>query len=672
METSISAILVQCLKSFNQLAEQVELPEYKREAEVSRTSWGDELGRLRVWAANIGAHQTGQSSLSFRLRDASHISNQITKLLEDLEQSLCATFDELSEHELVASDEEDDARPGHETTTELQQLYEEVVNIVDCLYQMSMLIRKPAQHDMLIGSRMGDQAHFEVYDQQHVRDRHPRIEEHIGQRLGRAITRRRKYLFYRERHHKKLEKGIEDVQGIQRATTGSVLSETTATDFKAPNIDFEETSSNSGISETSYAPSLIDGGQITIPPPPRDSMRGKPFECPYCFFIIDIQSTRSWNRHLFKDIKPYVCTFPNCGMPDRLYDSRREWYYHETTEHCREGFVCPLCRKTLESSKQCERHVARHLEELALFALPRTEKDYEEDDNDDNFDAKDSTTHTNDSSSERSSPEGEEWEMKEVVTYPAYADQPAPAVTTPPPPLSASDTSKEDEKYARIERILLEQEAKQLEREAAVEEAAKARTAKAEAKAKKAEEISKASAAAATAAREEVVKQYQATEKDKAAKAEAEAQKAEEIANASASAAAAAREEVEREYHATAAAIAKPPAPLKQKDKPIKFKDTIGRRFNFPFNICNTWSGMEYCIKEAFLHVADLGPRVAAGEYDLIGPKDEIIKPSIWESVIEPGWEITMHMWPMLEPLPTIKFPLPSNVEKFLMEKADR
>ena len=59
---------------------------------------------------------------------------------------------------------------------------------------------------------------------------------------------------------------------------------------------------------------------------------------------------------------------------------------------------------------------------------------------------------------------------------------------------------------------------------------------------------------------------------------------------------------------------------------------------------------MEYLIKEAFLHVADLGPHVAEGQYDLLGPKDEIIMPSIWESVIEPGWEITMHMWPIPEP----------------------
>ncbi len=61
---------------------------------------------------------------------------------------------------------------------------------------------------------------------------------------------------------------------------------------------------------------------------------------------------------------------------------------------------------------------------------------------------------------------------------------------------------------------------------------------------------------------------------------------------------------------------------------------------------------MEYLIKEAFLHVNDLGPHVAGGQYDLLGPKDEIIMPSIWESVVEPGWEITMHMWPIPEPPP--------------------
>lgn len=436
MATSISTTLVLCLKSFNQLQEQVEQPEYSREADVSHVSWGDELGRLRVWAANIGAHQTGQSSLDFRLRDASHISNQITKLLRDLEQSLLDIFDELSKDGKEALEDDVADWAGDESTTEFRQLYEEVVNIIDCLYQLSMLIRKPAQHDMLIGSRMGDMAQFEFYDKEHVRNLHPKTEENVGQRLGRAITRRRKYLSYRERHHRKLERGIEAAQGIQRTATGSVISETIATDLQTPNIDFEDTSSNSGMSQTSYAPSLVDGGRVTIPPPPRDSVGGKPFECPYCFYLIEIKSTRSWTRHIFKDVRPYICTFPECSMPDRLYDSRREWFFHETTEHPQADFVCSLCRDTLKSSKQYERHVARHLEELALFALPRTEMDDAEDvDDDDVSDAKALTSDNDipfDSPSERSSVEHEEGKTNlNTENSTTRVDNPSDSLSTP-------------------------------------------------------------------------------------------------------------------------------------------------------------------------------------------------------------------------------------------------
>ena len=110
MATLISAVLIRCLKAFNQLQEQVEQSDYNHEEDVSSILWGDELGRLRVWAANIGAHQTGQSSLDFRLRDASHISNQITKLLQDLEQSLKDVFEELSDDGTKLS--EDDEAPA--------------------------------------------------------------------------------------------------------------------------------------------------------------------------------------------------------------------------------------------------------------------------------------------------------------------------------------------------------------------------------------------------------------------------------------------------------------------------------------------------------------------------------------------------------------------------------
>lgn len=59
---------------------------------------------------------------------------------------------------------------------------------------------------------------------------------------------------------------------------------------------------------------------------------------------------------------------------------------------------------------------------------------------------------------------------------------------------------------------------------------------------------------------------------------------------------------------------------------------------------------MEELIKQAFLHVEIIGPHVAEGHYDLVGPNGEIILPQVWETMVEPDWTITMHMWPMPEP----------------------
>src|SRR3954466_3870034 len=61
---------------------------------------------------------------------------------------------------------------------------------------------------------------------------------------------------------------------------------------------------------------------------------------------------------------------------------------------------------------------------------------------------------------------------------------------------------------------------------------------------------------------------------------------------------------------------------------------------------------MEELIKQALLHVDVIGPHVHEGHYDLVGPDGEIILPQVWETMIQPDWAITMHMWPMPEPPP--------------------
>ncbi|KAI1421219.1 hypothetical protein F5Y12DRAFT_40449 [Xylaria sp. FL1777] len=41
---------------------------------------------------------------------------------------------------------------------------------------------------------------------------------------------------------------------------------------------------------------------------------------------------------------------------------------------------------------------------------------------------------------------------------------------------------------------------------------------------------------------------------------------------------------------------------------------------------------------------------VQEGHYDLLGPDGSIILPQAWEQIIQPGWNITMHMWPIAPP----------------------
>lgn len=376
MVKSISFAVSTCFKSFNQLKVQTEQPSFDNKDGVGAVAWADELGRLRIWASNIGAHQRGQSSLDFRLRDASHISNQVITLLEDLEQILNDAALEMSGSAKVGL-EDDLFETGQVTvneevvSSELQELYEEVVNIIDCLYQTSMLVRKPARHTPLLGCRKNDAAEFEFWDKKHVRDKFTDADDFLADRLGWATTQRRKHLMYWKRHNAKLGKGIEDVQGTHRSATGSVISETVATEFDTSRIDLEDKTSNSGLSETSYAYSLLSGGTVTVPPPPRDSQMGKPFECPYCYFLIVINDTRSWTRHVFADIRPYVCVFKDCETGNILYERRRDWVAHMAEKHHFQSLTCCLCKKMLDSVKQLERHVCRHLEEAALFVLPR-------------------------------------------------------------------------------------------------------------------------------------------------------------------------------------------------------------------------------------------------------------------------------------------------------------
>jgi len=131
-------------------------------------------------------------------------------------------------------------------------------------------------------------------------------------------------------------------------------------------------------------------------------------------------------KHVFSDLEPYVCTFEDCALNSQLFTTRSEWFQHEMDCH-RQRYVCIPCGgstqeyasptellnhftvmhpgsvssgqasmlaeisrrsiKTFDSSscpfcqdwiptrlssnsKDFSKHLARHLRQLALDALP--------------------------------------------------------------------------------------------------------------------------------------------------------------------------------------------------------------------------------------------------------------------------------------------------------------
>jgi len=86
--TSIVTHVESCLNVFSKLCSGLQDSDRANSYQIRLSDVKDELGRFRIWSGNIGAHRTGRSSLSYRLRDASHLKVRVIGLLTDLEEAL--------------------------------------------------------------------------------------------------------------------------------------------------------------------------------------------------------------------------------------------------------------------------------------------------------------------------------------------------------------------------------------------------------------------------------------------------------------------------------------------------------------------------------------------------------------------------------------------------------
>lgn len=305
-----------------------------------------------------------------------------------------------------------------------------------------MTLQNPAHRDRTAQASRIELGHFEFYDIQHVSDKYKiPWDSTLAQRLGKANTRRRQLLAYHKDHTEKIsryvdvavQKAIEVPRASIKDTGTRSISTKWTQDTTASTIYHHDDDEKSDSGQTKFSETTSTAGDqayVLMPPlPPADvvnTIRNQPFFCPYCRQTIQLENMdEDWKYHVYSDLRPYICTFGDCVKANQLYDSYTEWCEHERQFHRRE-WICNLCsftfksealfrnhlrdahtgvlpedqqqamvklsERSISSAQQCplctkppilnpsrfQQHLARHLQQLSLFILPRRESEENE------------------------------------------------------------------------------------------------------------------------------------------------------------------------------------------------------------------------------------------------------------------------------------------------------
>lgn len=158
----------------------------------------------------------------------------------------------------------------------------------------------------------------------------------------------------------KLAQGLTDQQNLSDDEGVTKLASSLPERVKKLEVvDLDERDAESEATETSFATSASgsDDHALRIPAIPADLANGDPFECPYCHMVVSISGRRAWKKHVFRDLRPYVCTFSGCQSAHKLYARRHNWFQHERESHRRWWQCIEACRKTFHDQEEFEHHI---------------------------------------------------------------------------------------------------------------------------------------------------------------------------------------------------------------------------------------------------------------------------------------------------------------------------
>jgi hypothetical protein len=84
-----------------------------------------------------------------------------------------------------------------------------------------------------------------------------------------------------------------------------------------------------------------DPGLLHVPRLEDIANGGQPFECPFCFGIVQAKRQRSWRKHVLSDLRAYVCISQDCDAG--LFEDKASWQAHDAEHHQRQ-WRCQHCR----------------------------------------------------------------------------------------------------------------------------------------------------------------------------------------------------------------------------------------------------------------------------------------------------------------------------------------
>ncbi|KAL9618857.1 MAG: hypothetical protein Q9160_006447 [Pyrenula sp. 1 TL-2023] len=421
--TGVIAPRVQdCLQTFNSLTsalsnEATNIEELHHQHQILLENVPDEFGRFRIWCGNIGAHKNGRSSLDYRLRNASHVKHRVLSLLDDLIDVLKdataivsgekvpsenLSIEPDSESEGQADDTNSDLAQGAnaeatENKTESTQLRCRISELVTLLLRFSMTIRNPAPHDHLINSANFDASVFEKYDIRHVREKFPQADEYLVIRLRKAISWRRLYLKYREAHHHRLTDRLNAVEeSLEENPRSNTVPQSTIASSLPKVIQQSEhfhlsvdNGSESGFSGASEATSASDPTKLRPPPLPEEGKDNNLGDC----FQTETNGLSTSSRCMGRSGAALInvaelFSAPSFEAHQRQHHhkafTKKQWgafsVAHERSIDLKTIVSCPLCRQELTFYPELRLHLAKHLEQLALFAIPFSVRGTEEQD----------------------------------------------------------------------------------------------------------------------------------------------------------------------------------------------------------------------------------------------------------------------------------------------------